>query len=367
VRRQPAWRWAAALLGLLVAVNVALRLFGEALGSGPAGPPSSSYATSDRGLGAYYELLRRSGHRVARVSGSASDAPLDPSSTVVMIDPDAVLPRDVTALRAFLHAGGRLVAGGAERAPWLDGLLSPAPTWAPGGSSSLAPAGARPEAAGVRQARSAGEGRWREAGRTEVALRTGPDPSVLVAGVGGGHLALLADGSPLQNRLLDAGDNAQLGLDLAGAGRRVVFLEGVHGYGRQRGLAALPAQWRLALLGLALAVLALMAACGRRLGPPERDRRALPPPRRAYVDAMAATLARTRSPGAAAGPVQAAARERVAARGALGPEPDADAVDRAAARFGLSEAERNALRGPVRDDDELLAAGRALARMEEGR
>jgi len=355
------------MLSLLVAVNVALRLFGEAFGSGPAGPPSSSYATSDRGLGAYYELLRRSGHRVERVRASAGDAPLDPSSTVVMIDPDAVLPRDVKALRTFLLAGGRLVAGGAERAPWLDGLLSAAPKWTPRGSTTVAPTTAAPETAGVRQGRSAAEGRWHEPGRTDVVLRTGPDPFVLVARVGGGHLTLLADASPLQNRLLDSADNAQLGLNLIGAGRRVTFLEGVHGYGRQRSLAALPTRWRLALLGLVLAVLAFMAARGRRLGPPERDRRALPPPRRAYVDAMAASLARTRRPDAAAGPVQAAARERVATRSGLGPDPDPDAVDRAGARLGLSEAERNAVNGPVRNDAELLAAGRALARMEEGR
>jgi hypothetical protein len=106
---------------------------------------------------------------------------------------------------------------------------------------------------------------------------------------------LLADASPLQNRLLDAADNAAFGLDVAG-GRPVVFLETVHGYGAAaRVFSGLPAEVRWALLGLLLAGLVAVWSAGRRFGPPEDAERALPPPRTEYVDALAAALARTAS------------------------------------------------------------------------
>jgi hypothetical protein len=186
---------------------------------------------------------------------------------------------------------------------------------------------------------------------------------VTVANVGAGRAVLLADASPLQNRLLDQADNAALGLALAGPpGRRVVFAESVHGYGRATGLAALPERWKWALIGLLLAAIAWVASRIRRLGPAEEETRALPPPRRAYVDAVAATLARTRTPAIAAERVKAAARSEVARRAGLGPNPADESVTAAAATLGLSDAEAEALVRPARDEDEdLLLAGRALA------
>ena len=101
-----------------------------------------------------------------------------------------------------------------------------------------------------------------------------------------------------------------------------------------------------------------MVARGRRLGPPERTRRALAPPRRAYVEALGATLARTGSPAEVGELVRAAARSRLAGGGDL----------RAAAAYaGLDAAETGALVEGVRDNESLLAAGRALARLERGR
>jgi hypothetical protein len=149
---------------------------------------------------------------------------------------------------------------------------------------------------------------------------------------------LLARSSPLQNRLLGRADNAALGLALAGeAGRPVVFVETVHGYGLASGLAAIPDRWLWVLGGLLVAALTWMLARGRRLGPPERERRELPPPRRAYVEALGAALARTRSPQAAGEVVRSAIRSR---------------------RGDFDE--------PVRDDAGLVAAGRELARLERG-
>ena len=150
---------------------------------------------------------------------------------------------------------------------------------------------------------------------------------------------LLADSSPLQNRLLGEADNAALALALSGRGP-LTFVESVHGYGPARGLAALPARFGWALIGLALAALVFMVARGRRLGPPEPERRDLPPPRRAYVDALAATMARGRDREEAVAPVRAEARRRLARRAGLGPQADPDAWRAAARAAGLEPTRR---------------------------
>ena len=143
--------------------------------------------------------------------------------------------------------------------------------------------------------KTSGDGRWKERGALGSLL--------LVRPAGRGRIVLLADSSPLQNRLLGEADNAAFALALSGKGP-LTFVESVHGYGPQRGLAALPARFGWALIGLLLAALVLMVARGRRLGPPERERRELPPPRRAYVDALAATMARGKEREEAVRPVR---------------------------------------------------------------
>ncbi|HMJ76655.1 MAG TPA: hypothetical protein VK507_11825, partial [Iamia sp.] len=83
-----------------------------------------------------------------------------------------------------------------------------------------------------------------------------------------------------------------LAVVLAGQGP-VAFAEAEHGYGAARGIGAIPGRWRAAAIGLIVATLLGFWSVGQRLGPPEATDRSLPPPRRAYVDALAAALART--------------------------------------------------------------------------
>lgn len=363
----PGWRRPRArtlVLGLLVAALVLAGL--DAL-SGPGGPTSSSYATAPNGVAAWAELLQREGHPVTRLRTSP-DRELPPASdTLVVLDPDVLVPAQIQALRDFVTGGGRLVAGGHDPQRWVDGLLPRPPQWSARGSNvalALAPA---PEVAGVRTVRSSGQGSWSDPGSTRAVLGGGGGALLVVGTIGGGQVALLADSSPLQNRLLDQADNAALAYALAGEpGRPVAFLETVHGYGQQHGLGALPARWRWALLGLVLAALVWLGAHVRRLGPPERDARPLPPPRRAHVDALATLLTRTRpAPEAAADPVRTAARQRLVRRASLDPEPDGAAMAIAARRLGLPDDEVRALTEPIRDDVGALAAGRALARLSD--
>jgi hypothetical protein len=121
---------------------------------------------------------------------------------------------------------------------------------------------------------------------------------------------------------------------------------------------------KVALGGGVLAALLGLLAYGRRLGPAEARARELPPPRAAYVDALAIALARTGDRPGAAAPVRAAARDRVLERTGLDGGAAPAAVAAAARRLGLPEDEALAVAGE-RDED-LLAAGRALARLNGG-
>jgi hypothetical protein len=346
------------LVAAVVAVNLALQRIDRATGT-PGGPTSSAFATGPDGLAAYAELLDREGRGVRRLRTAPAESELDPSSTLVVLDPQGLTREDTRALRTFVEAGGRLVAGGRLSGGWLVQIFRYWPGWRPIGPRHPRPLVPISELASVRRVQAAGEGSWSHLGPALPAVE-GPAGTLLsVTEFGEGRALLLADASPLQNRLLGRADNAALGLGLAGPPERpVVFVESVHGYGRASGLRAIPSSWRWTLVGLLVAALVWMVARGRRLGPPERARRALAPPRREYVEALGAVLGRTRAPAAAGEIVRAAALDRLRASGDLRV---------AAAGAGLEPAEVTALADGVRDNSGLLAAGRALARLERGR
>jgi hypothetical protein len=357
------WRVVLVVLAVVVAFN-AIAAIGNRIAPEPTGPPYSSYSTTADGTAALAELLERDGRAVERLRGSLSDASPDPEATVFLLGADRLAPDEGQVLSDFLAAGGRLVAGGP--APyWLEGVVGDAPEWSDGGSDSLRPLVPAPEVRRVGTVEAAGFGTF-EQGAEGLPLLGGETGPVLVARrSGAGRALLLADVSPIQNAALDEADNAALALGLAGErDRKVIFVEGVHGFGETRGLAALPSDWKWALGGLGLAALAMMWAIGRRFGPAEDERRPLPPPRRRFVDAQALTLARTHNPQEAAAPVRDAARERLARRAALGPEAGEPQIRKAAEQLGLEADEAEAVLG--RNPD-VLAAGRALAKLSGGR
>ncbi|HEX8102363.1 MAG TPA: DUF4350 domain-containing protein [Solirubrobacteraceae bacterium] len=360
----PAARTLTAILLILLAVNL-VAYAADALLPSPSGPRSSSYATAPEGLAAWADLARGAGRDVRALRRAPSDASLPRSGTVVVLDPDALLPAEARALRRFAERGGRVVAGAVRPGGWVPVLLGRAadPIWvddAPKRARVLLPA---PETGAAADIVTAGEGAWRAAGETLPAIAAGDRAVLLLARAGRGRIALLADPSPLQNRLLARGDNATLALALAGPGP-LYFAESVHGYGEARGLAALPGRFKWALAIFALAALIFVLARGHRLGPPEAARRELAPPRREYVDALAATLARARDRAAGTEPVRRAARERLARRAGLPDDAPEERVLAAARAAGLDDAAAGALVRPARDDAGVLAAGRALATLE---
>ncbi len=339
----------------IVVVEVGLGILDAATrGSEPSGPASSSLSTAHTGLAAYEELLARYGHRISHQRGALADARLDPSATLVLLDPSDINRADLATVRRFVLEGGHLVAGG-SRPEWL---LELAPADIPGWTPVADRVVTEPDLAGgpPLTVETVGAGSWVEAGGRR-ALTFQP------AHQGSGAAIFLADASPLHNELLDRADNAAFSLSLAGATERpVIFAEGVHGYGATTGLAAIPFRWKVALIAVALAALLAMVAAGRRLGPAEDDARALEPARRVYIDALASTLARTRRPAEALTPLQQAIQADLARRAGLDARAPESGLRDAARSLGWPADEIDAMFVRLDTDARILAAGRAVVR-----
>jgi hypothetical protein len=279
----------AALVAFAVVLAIVDRLTPE-----PTGPASSSYATSPRGLAAYASVLQRNGHPVRRVRTRVVDDEPPTNQTLVVLDPDVMEPEEARAIGEWVRAGGHLVAGGAGDASWLDEVLDDPPSWTGGGPDvrrTLVPVALT---TGV-EAVPAESGGWHELGGALPVIGPADGPLLVSARAGRGTVALLADTTPLTNQRLAQADGAALGVALAGGGgRTVAFLETVHGYGVSRGFGGLPTSVKWTLLGLALTALVAVWAAGRRFGPPEDPETEPPPPRVAYVDALAAALERAK-------------------------------------------------------------------------
>jgi hypothetical protein len=359
----PPWaRWVGGILVGVVALNVGLSLLRETF-AGPDGKPSSAYATVPEGTAAYAELLARNGFPVVPLRGPLTES-LPDQGVLVVLDPEAISEDEISELRSWIAGGGYLVIGG-RPGLWAEDLLDDPPAWSPAAVLEASPLADVPETRDVTTVGGEGFGTWEESGAAQPVLgleSASARTLVSVTDVGAGRVVLLADTSVLHNRFLARNDNAVFGLNLAGEPNTPVhFAEGVHGYGTETGLAAIPTRWKLALGGLALATIVWMVAAGRRLGPPEAQSRDLPPPRRAYVDALTTTLARTKRGDEVVAPVRAAARSKIARRSGLEANADERSLEGAGRALGLTEEELAAVFGRSRDD--VVAAGRALVKL----
>ena len=299
-----------------------------------------------------------------RRRGPIDAAPLDPKATLFVIAPDALSPDAASVVEHFVREGGRLVIGGLFPGRYLADLGGDPPRWDVDAPSRWTSVDRSLEP--IAEVVASGTGAWVDPGgsRPLVAAPEGHLALLTLAEVGEGEIFYLADAAPLDNLGLGEADNAALALALAGDDARpVIFAEGVHGFGVSSGWRAIPGGWKLALGGLTAAALLLMWARGHRLGPPEHASRPLPPARREHVVALASSLARTRSFAQTAAPMQDAVRRRLAARGGLGSDAPEDDLCRAGISAGMDEDERRAALGSVETVEDLLAVGRALARL----
>ena len=230
--------------------------------------------------------------------------------------------------------------GGPDAATWISGV--PASDASGSVATSVALAG---RTYPVRADRSP---RW----------NTDGGPRLLVTRrAGTGEVVLLSSTSPLQNRRLGQADNAALGIALAD-GRRVVFVEGVHGLSAASGFDAIPSGWRVALFGVPLALLLAAVASSRRIGGAEPDARRLTPSRRTSVDAVGAALERSRQPGPALEPLRVAARRELCRRAGLAETASDAEVHGAALAAGWTPAEAASIITPPDTTAAVLALGR---------
>lgn len=308
----PVKRVVTVVVGLVVGLNVVLAALDSVIGSDPGGPTGSSFATGDDGVAAWSDLLRVRAAHVGALREPLAEAELPDGGTVVLVEPeDGPTPDGLSALAAHLGAGGRVVTVGATGATWAGALVGSDLGWQPDGTTRPAPAGTL--LVGLDDLRGAGAGAFAPPG-PGVTVEAGPADAPVVVSAGG--LVAVADPTLLQNARLADGDNAALAVVLAtatgatapaasgppeadGPPARVAFAEAEHGYGAARGLDAVPGRWRATAVGLVLATLLGFWSVGQRLGPAEATDRPMPPPRRAYVDALGAALARTEPPTAA--------------------------------------------------------------------
>lgn len=350
----------AIIAAVVVAFNVVV-LGLDRLAGGPSGPRSSSFATAPDGVAAYAELLGRAGHRVERRRAAPAEAPLDPAATAIVLDAGPLSPEDAGALRAFVAAGGRLVAGGAIDGRWLQQALDGSPSWTGGGVNEAHLLVPTSDVGAAQVLRAGAEGYWGEPNASLPVMGRGFKTVVSVLAAGEGRAVLLADAAVLHNRNLGQADNAAFALAAAGPpARPVVFLEFVHGF-HSSGLAALPTSWRAALIGLFGAALVLLWACGRRLGPPQDSERALAPPRVGYVLALGSLLRRSSSPQEATAPLLAAGRARLGLRAGLPAEPSEAQLEAAARSLGMPEGLAHALHQKAGGPAGVIALARAHA------
>ncbi|MCP4306065.1 MAG: DUF4350 domain-containing protein [bacterium] len=322
--------------GLLLVVG----LFQSATEPSPTeGPAGSTYSTTPDGAAAFAALLEQNGYDVAHWRIPLATRPPESSDVIVVVNGNLLDLDDSATLRSHLESGGRVVAIGNT---WLAGILDSPPNSTATTdevSGALLPFGSF---ADIEQAN--GPTVWAEPGSMLGVVGNQSGILAAVQSVGQGQLVAIADASVISNAGLSEVDNALLGVQAVGApGPTVKFIEYLHGFEQPAGLAALPRRWKQALLVLAFAGLIWLLSHARRLGPPQQTERALPPPRAAYVDAVAATLAAGKSDKAIV-PLQERIEIELARRGAdLGSATDVidvairSGVDPEVARTALGE------------------------------
>jgi len=355
---------------VVIALNAVLLVMTLVLNPRVEGPAGSSVVTTDLGVGAWRETLELLGTdarqlRVALPDSNLLDSSVAAGSRLVLLNPDQSFIdssyRD--ALDGYLRAGGVLISTPDTASELGLGAFStslaedatqraePAPGQVVSVTTGLADVGALL----VTDRRIEGD--------VDPLVETGTGQ--LIAGTRG-SVILVSDLAVLANRALGVADNGVLAVRISGNGS-VYFDEYVHGFGVGRGLAGVPA----ATVGLILALLAVLVwmwAIGSRFGPPQQSDRALPPPRAAYLDGIAASLGRAKPTEGGFGVLRNRASGLLARRADQFPgvEP-AERRRLAAQAYELSAADLAALDQPVESADQAIHVAAIAAKIEQFR
>lgn len=258
------------LIGLAAMALLAAASFFVAPADTAPGAAGSSFSAHPSGTKAAFVLLKDLGYEAARSFEPFAAVGADGDAAIVLSEPQRpASQRDLAAVRAFVEAGGVLLATGHSALPFLPGIQT-GPPGAPADRASFAPAAPSPVSARV-------DG-------VEMPVRTVPlrmDPqwvalfgtveeaAVLSARFGRGRIVWWASSEALSNAALASAGHMELFLNTIGPpdARRVLFDEFYHGHARSfwSYVAGTPVAIGLAQTGIVIAL--ALATFSRRRGP----------------------------------------------------------------------------------------------------
>ena len=351
------------VVGVILALNLGIAVFGRWFNPQTDGPFGSSFVTTEHGVGAWHDMLEELGRETDQLRVPAAVAELGPSTAIIVVDP-ASSRFDLAYADALLrHAesGGRVVLVGVRN---LSQRFNQPVDLVAGAEGTARPSSVDPVLTGVEAILTSDSERYSSDGGAAIeTLMQDANGAVVIRWKHGlGDVIAVSDPWLFANRSMDQADNAVLAVRITGGGP-VVFDEYVHGFGDE-GLSGLASRLvTLAAVGLVAAGLA-MWAIGKRLGPPQQTSRAFPPARSQYLDAMSRTLAQTRDRSAYRLLRERAQRQlqRVGSRYAGLSSPEQQI--KAAAQLNLTTGELAAVTGEGVSRTEMDLVAAAAAKIE---
>lgn len=256
---------------MAAAVVFVLLIAAAAIFGGDAGRKlqiPSSYSTASGGAKAAYLLLSGAGYKVERWEKPLNQLP-SIAATLILAEPNEAPTREERErLKAFISAGGRVIAAGMFAGTFLpenDSLpeFVGGMTWKK--ASALAPSEitrAAPEIV------LAPESRWRD-DSPAYSLYGDEDQTLVVKyPYGRGEVLWWASATPLTNAGLKEKGNLEFFLACVAASKNgILWDEYIHGYRETLALSMAHSPVKWLMLQLALLALALLATFSRRSGP----------------------------------------------------------------------------------------------------
>ena len=351
------------VVGVIVALNLAIVILGRWLDPQTSGPFGSSYVTTEVGVGAWHDVLVDLDRAVEQSRIPFPESTFGESTTVVVVNPDSdEFDRGYAdALVSHARSGGRVLLVGVEEEDSLFDLAFRQEV----GEEGSAEAVSDPLTGDVEEV-AVGESMRYVGSDLDVLVADDAGAVVVRWDVGDGELITISGPWMFTNGRIDQGDNAILAVRLTGGGV-VVFDEYVHGFGADTGFSGLAATIMTVVIVGVVAALVAMWAGGKRIGPPEQLVRALPPARAEYLDAMARTLMKTNDKKAFEILRVRAVRNvnRIGSR-YVGLDPLEQRV-KAASQMGLSTEELAVITQPATTNRELAAVAAVAAKIERRR
>ena len=371
--------------GLVGAVVLAIFLMGQFAGGDDASvdPPDGWRSANAAGLGAWAAVLAHEDVELRVRDVDPGDLRLLPGTTYLFGE-GLLTPRSARRVASEVRRGARVVATGEDARALLRALGRSGARLVDREGLALAARRTSETAATDRVERDGAV--WPRAPRglrPLLVLGTPSGDGPVVAGdlqVGRGRVVLIPARGIVDKAGIVRADNAAFAAGVVGDDRAVALRPR-----EDASVGGLPPRAALVVLLLAAAAAALLVSRGRRLGPAVQPADDPTPGRSAYVDALAAVLARTSDRDAAAERLRARGRALLARRVGLAPDAGPDDVRAAARRAGLEDGDAAALAGTVTPvgpasagadpgpashhrgagrHHDLQAVGRALARLE---